>query len=157
MFPPFETKSPLNTKVISVFFLIKHSITSFVFRLGGIRFFPVTFTAIVPPSPALTIGTGASGVGVPSCVLLPYTVRPHRGAGKASSTAIGLPVSVPTSTFCRAFTALIASPVAFASAASPSWVRVVSSATAGPGSPFSPLKSPFAMPSLSSCKLLAAF
>ena len=71
---------------------------------------------------------------------------------------MGLPVSLPVRMFCRAFTALIASPVAFASAASPSWVRVVSSATAGPGSPlspFSPLKFPDAMPSFSSCRVAA--
>lgn len=133
-------------------------------RVCVLPFPSLKVTVTLPPSPALTIGTGASGVGVPSCVLLPYTVRPHKGAGKASSTEIGLPVSLPMRTFCRAFTALIASPVAFASAASPSWVRVVSiiaslpSAPAGPGSPlspFSPLKFPDAIPSFNSCRVAA--
>nr|DAV47014.1 MAG TPA: hypothetical protein [Caudoviricetes sp.] len=107
-------------------------------RVCVLPFPSLKVNTIVPPSPALTIGTGLSGLGVPSCVLLPYTVRPHRGAEKASSTLSGLPVSVPIRMFCRALTALIASPAAFASAASLSWVRVVSSATAGPVSPLGP-------------------
>ena len=51
-----------------------------------------TVTVTVPPSPVLTIGTGAVGVGVPFCVLLPQTRSAPSGfPASAFSHVIGLP------------------------------------------------------------------
>jgi len=49
------------------------------------RFFPLTSTVMFPLSPALTIGTGASGVGAPSCVLFPNTLSPRNGRPSVAS------------------------------------------------------------------------
>ena len=51
-----------------------------------------TVITTVPPSPALTIGTGAVGVGTPFCVLLPYTCSALSGfPASAFSHVTGLP------------------------------------------------------------------
>ena len=105
-----------------------------------------TVTVTVPPSPALTIGTGAVGSGVPSCVLLPQTRSPTKGAAKESVAVIDAPDTLPDKTFARAesvlavfVTARIASPAAFASAARFSSASVLS-VTSGVGiPPFTPV------------------
>lgn len=59
-----------------------------------IRFFPVLTTL---SSLTLSIGTGVSGVGVPSCTDFPYTTNSRAGEGHASSTCSSLPLTLPTS------------------------------------------------------------
>ena len=57
-----------------------------------------TVTTTVPPSPALTIGTGAVGSGTPFCVLLPYTCSVPNGFPPMHSVSVsGLPESVVSS------------------------------------------------------------
>ena len=61
-----------------------------------IRFLPITSTLILPPSPAFTIGTGFSTLGVPSCVLFPNTLSPRNCLSELSVRVTVSPCAVST-------------------------------------------------------------
>ena len=67
---PVSVPVPVADKIPSLAVSVTPLVVSV--RLGIVNKFPPhTLTSTLPLAPALTIGIGASGVGVPSCVDLP--------------------------------------------------------------------------------------